>query len=411
MRLLFLLALVLNLSPSFAQTYPGTLISIQGGSYTMGNNGAPAMFTDQDPEHTVAISDFLMAETEVTNTHFVDFLNQVALLNQLYVEVGIPGDWDSDSTAIANGISWHILADSTSTEEWAGQVLIELTDTEGGGQDPLNRSWIEWDSIGNTYSVVAGYEQWPATWVSWYGAMMYADFYNVSLPTEAEWEYAARAGQQLEYPTDDGGLSYAQANYGSFGPVMDTNYLPYPSVVGTFAPNPFGIYNMTGNVSEWCLDWYDANYYQICVDSNFLNDPINLQLPDTLEVRVLRGGNHTYPGPFAMSSHRFSTPPFVTTDHMGFRVVSHNIVGLNETEEFYDFKLYPNPVKNSFTIQHVGENNELMKIEVYNTLGEKVIDLETSNGEIISMENIPAGTYYCKIMTAKVSLVKPLVKD
>ena len=152
---------------------------------------------------------------------------------------------------------------------------------------------------------------------------MFADYYSVSLPSEAEWEYVARAGQQLEYPTNDGTLSYSQANYGTgFGGPSGQTYL---TPVGTlFPPNPYGLYNMTGNVSEWCLDWYDTDFFQLCVDSNYCCNPINNNVP-SVEVKVLKGGNHTYPGPFAMSSHRFDTPPFVTTDHMGFRVVTRSV--------------------------------------------------------------------------------------
>jgi len=156
--------------------------------------------------------------------------------------------------------------------------------------------------------------------------MMYADYYGVTLPTEAEWEYAARAGQQLEYPTNDGNLSYSQANYGTgFGGPSGETYLT--PVGELYPPNPFELYNMAGNVSEWCLDWYDENFYQTCVDNNNYLNPLNDNIPEDVEVKVLRGGNHTYPGIFATSSHRFDTPPFVTTDHMGFRVVMHNSQG------------------------------------------------------------------------------------
>ena len=265
------------------------------------------MFNDQDPEHSVTIEDFQMGETEVTNADYVVFLNEMASLGNLFVEEGIPGDWSSDSIEISNGHAWSILADSTLLDEWSGQVLIKLSNIAGGGQDPLNRCWIEWDSTSNIYSVVPGYENWPTAWVNWYGAMMYADYYNVSLPTEAEWEYAARAGQQLEYPTNNGYLSHSQANYGSFGSTSDPNYLPYLSAVGDlFQPNPFGLFNMTGNVSEWCLDWYDPDFYQISVDSNYCCNPINNNVPGGIAVKVLRGGNYT-----SVSYTHLTMPPIL----------------------------------------------------------------------------------------------------
>jgi formylglycine-generating enzyme required for sulfatase activity len=318
-----------------------------------------------------------MGETEVTNADYVIFLNEMASLGNLFVEEGIPGDWSSDSIEISNGHAWSILADSALLGEWSGQVLIKLSNIAGGGQDPNNRCWIEWDSTSNIYSIVPGYENWPVAWVSWYGAMMYVDYYNVSLPTEAEWEYAARAGQQLEYPTNNGYLSHSQANYGSFGSTSDPHYLPYLSAVGElFQPNPFGLFNMTGNVSEWCLDWYDPDFYQISVDSNYCCNPINNNVPIGIAVKVLRGGNYTYPGAFAMSSHRFDTPPFVTTDHMGFRVVMREQLDAKiETiipERFTLHQNYPNPFNPVTTLRYELPNNSLVKIIIYSMLGRKV---------------------------------------
>ena len=366
-----------SISLSIGQTYPGTMISILGGTFIMGNNNPPPMFNDQDPEHSVTIEDFQMGETEVTNADYVVFLNEMASLGNLFVEEGIPGDWSSDSIEISNGHAWNILADSALLGEWSGQVLIKLSNIAGGGQDPLNRCWIEWDSTSNIYSVVPGYENWPVAWVNWYGAMMYADYYSVSLPTEAEWEYAARAGQQLEYPTNNGYLSHSQANYGSFGSTSDPNYLPYLSSVGElFQPNPFGLFNMTGNVSEWCIDWYDPDFYQISVDSNYCCNPINNNVPVGIAVKVLRGGNYTYPGAFAMSSHRFDTPPFVTTDHMGFRVVIREQLDAKiETilpERFTLHQNYPNPFNPVTALRYDLPKNSLVTIIIYDMLGRDV---------------------------------------
>ena len=250
----------------------------------------------------------------------------MASIDNLVIEEGVPGDWSSTPEEIANGHAWSIKADSTLLGLWAGQVLIKLSDIAGGGQHPLNRCWIELDTTTYTFSVIEGFEDWPASWVSWYGAMMYANYYSVTLPTEAEWEYAARAGQQLEYPTNDGNLSYSQANYGTGwgGPSGETYLTPIGEI---YPPNPFGLYNMAGNVSEWCLDWYYENFYQTCVDNDIYLNPINDGIAGNLERKVLRGGNHTYPGHVAMSSSRTDTPPFVTTDHMGFRVLLHTSQG------------------------------------------------------------------------------------
>ena len=319
---------------SFGQTLPSSvvMIDIPGGTFIMGNNSSPPMFDDQDPEHEVTVDGFKMSTTEISNAQYLIFLNEMAALDYLIIEEGVPGDWSSDSTEIANGFAWSIKAENYVSGLWAGEVLIKLSSIAGGGQNPLNRCWIELDTNSYTFSVVEGYENWPAAWVSWYGAMMYADYYDVSLPSEAEWEYAARAGQQLEYPTNDGELSYYQANYGTgFGGPNGETYL---TPVGELFPaNPYGLYNMAGNVSEWCLDWYDADFFQFCVDNNYCCNPINDNISEDGELKILKGGSHTYPAPFAMSSHRFDTPPFVTTDHMGFRVVERtNSVGLNEVK-------------------------------------------------------------------------------
>ena len=372
----------LLLGEAICQTYPGIMINISGGTFTMGNNNPPFMFDDQDPEHLVTIDDFTLGETEVSNAYYVIFLNDMASLGNLMIEEGVPGDWSSDSTEIANGHAWSIMADSTLSGLWSGKVLIKLSDIAGGGQHPLNRCWIELDTTSYIFSVVEGYENWPASWVNWYGAMMYADYYGLSLPTEAEWEYAARAGQQLEYPTNDGNLSYSQANYGTgFGGPSGETYL---SPVGElFPPNPFGLYNMTGNVSEWCLDWYDANFYQTCVDNNYSLNPFNDNIPEDVEVKVLRGGSHTYPGPFAMSSHRFDTPPFVTTDHMGFRVALR-MQQLNSKKEIQLPKIinlhqnYPNPFNPITILRYDLPEDANVSITIYNMMGKKVSTLVSS---------------------------------
>jgi len=247
---LTLIVVFLSITTSFCQTYPGTLLNIAGGSFTMGNNNPPPMFNDQDPEHDVTVDDFKMGETEVPNAYYVVFLNDMASLGNLIIEEGIPGDWSSTPEEIANGHAWSIMADSTLLGLWAGEVLIKLSDIAGGGQHPLNRCWIELDTTSYTFSVVEGYENWPASWVSWYGAMMYADYYGVNLPTEAEWEKACCWNEERQektiFPWGDEEPKETQANLLESHLWAQTEIGSYPD-----GKSPAGCQQMMGDVWEW----------------------------------------------------------------------------------------------------------------------------------------------------------------
>ena len=149
---------------------------------------------------------------------------------------------------------------------------------------------------------------------------------------------------------------------------------------------------MTGNVSEWCLDWYDADFFQLCIDSNYCCNPINNNVPDSIEVKVLKGGSHTYPGPFAMSSHRFDTPPFVTTDHMGFRVVERiNVTGMVTPESLEKLQVYPNPTSNHLSITvEKGLNNDL---KIYSITGKLLFSNNNQGTITIDVSKWNRGVY------------------
>ena len=123
------------------------------------------------------------------------------------------------------------------------------------------------------------------------------------LPTEAEWEYACRAGITTAYSFGNR-LTKAIANYGD-GPRGSTK------VVGSYKPNAFGLYDMHGNVSEWCEDWYAAYPAGAVVDPKG---------PLTGEKRVLRGGSYTGSGSWVRSSTRNSFAPPFPFDNHGFRL-------------------------------------------------------------------------------------------
>jgi formylglycine-generating enzyme required for sulfatase activity len=133
------------------------------------------------------------------------------------------------------------------------------------------------------------------------------------LPTEAEWEYACRGGKRRPMPFQFGNtLSVGQANFDcgkSFGGALNQ-----PCEVGNFEPNLFGLFDMHGNVREWCSDWYDKVYYK----SSPKSDPKG---PTKGRSRVVRGGSWMQDGDYCRSTHRDNRDPAKPDHYTGFRVV------------------------------------------------------------------------------------------
>ena len=136
------------------------------------------------------------------------------------------------------------------------------------------------------------------------------------LPTEAQWEYACRAGTTTPFYTGDT-ISTDQANYNgnfAYGDGKKGRYREKPTPVGSFAPNPFGLYDMHGNLWEWCQDWYGKSYYS----QSPIEDP---QGPSSGLVRVLRGGCWLYAVRQMRSANRHWYVPTHWSSNIGFRVV------------------------------------------------------------------------------------------
>lgn len=152
----------------------------------------------------------------------------------------------------------------------------------------------EWQKVmGFNPAVFQDSPDFPVEMVSWDDAQLFIDKLNelnntsqYRLPTEAEWEYAARAGSTTMYNTGDT-ISGALANFNGTFPFalnLRDEYRKTPTPVGSFPANAFGLYDMHGNVWEWCHDWYQSDYYQ---KSPTQNPPG----PETGQMKVLRGGS------------------------------------------------------------------------------------------------------------------------
>ena len=266
------------------------------------------------PIVSITLSGFKISEKEITNSEYINFLNSAYSNNWITIstiQVNDPCGSYTENMVIGSGDAPNV-----------GEVFLQLGESGGctssGEEEHINnKSWISFNSSNNTFELLdTSKSDWPVNWVKWYGAYAFVKYYNVSLPSEAQWEYSSRGGKQLKYPTDDGSLSLSKANYNGETPGI---YNPngHSFLVGSYNPNPYGLYDMGGNVWEWCQDYYSDSFY-----SDDVIDPINT-IAGVESKRVRRGGSWNYHSDTLLTYARASDFENRGNNHFGFRIVKN----------------------------------------------------------------------------------------
>ncbi len=229
------------------------MVVIKGGKFERGSDQGGR---DERPRHKILLKSFALDIHPVTNEQFVLFLEVMG------------GEKDANNQDI-------IQLKESRIKKHSGKLVIE-----------------------------SGYSKHPVIGVTWYGAIAYAKWVGKRLPTEAEWEVASYGKQNgVIYPT---GMSIerTQANFFSSDTIS----------VKSYSPNAYGLYDMAGNVYEWCQDWYGYNYYEVS-----MQEPENPQGPLQGVYRVLKGGCWKSLKEDMRCSHRHRNNPGIVNRTYGFR--------------------------------------------------------------------------------------------
>nr|WP_195907878.1 formylglycine-generating enzyme family protein [Microbacterium gorillae] len=277
-------------------------VEIPAGSFMMGDSSGDANVGDgETPRHEVTLAGFRMDATPVTNADFARF-------------VGATG--------------YH-----TEAERWGFSAVFQpalaAPETDIMGPAAGTPWWLgvrgaDWAHPGGANSSIDGLEDHPVVHVGWTDATAYCAWVGRRLPTEADWEYAARGGlANRKYPwgddeVDAGGWR-ANIFQGEFPRIntADDGYLT-TAPVRSFAPNGYGLWQMVGNVWEWCQDRFDPRTYTPAA----VTDPHG---PEAGEVRVMRGGSYlchiSYCNRYRNSARTGNTPDS-SMGNTGFRTVA-----------------------------------------------------------------------------------------
>jgi formylglycine-generating enzyme required for sulfatase activity len=306
------------------------MVSIPGGTFVMGRDDGPRNtmdglrnIEDERPAHPVAVGPFLIDRTEVTNAQFAAFVKATGYLTV--------------AERKPDPVRYPQLAEYDRIAGSAVFVPVEAPLDPRAWATPYPPWWRYvpgacWRRPEGQGTNLKGKGNYPAVQIAWEDAAAYAKWAGKRLPTEAEWEFAARGGLDRkpycwgDAAQGEGGKWYANAHQGTF-PKEDSGADGFAGVapVKQFPPNGYGLYDMSGNVWEWCSDWYDPNYYAVSPKDNPQGPEKGALVEGEAQPqRVRRGGSFLCDDRYCrryLPSARDKNPPDSAANHTGFRCV------------------------------------------------------------------------------------------
>jgi formylglycine-generating enzyme len=311
---------------------PEGMVWVPGGEFSMGASessdglcGVHGVTRDALPVHRVYVDGFWMDETEVTNAQFARFVKATG-----YVTVAerTPTAEEFPGAPAANLVTGSTVFTPTLTP-------VALTDHYRWWRYQKGANWRHPEGPGSSIKRRDGY---PAVQVAWEDAAAYAKWAGKRLPTEAEWEFAARgglSGKLYAWGEDfhPGGKAAANTYQGPF-PVKDTGEDGYAGLapVKSFAPTGYGLYDIAGNAWEWVSDWYRPDYYARLASTGIVarnpqgpDEPFDPAEPGEKK-RVQRGGSFLCTDQYCtryMVGTRGRGEARTASNHLGFRCVKN----------------------------------------------------------------------------------------
>lgn len=313
---------------------PANMVWIPTQTFLMGSN-SPLAKPNEKPAHLVKINGFWIDKYDVTNAEFAEFVNATGYLTTAERKP----DWKTLEVQLPSGTPRP-----PESKLLPGAMVFVGTKTAV----PLDNSSRWWRYVPGTSwrhpegpnSTIVGKDNFPVVQVSYQDALAYAKWVGKRLPTEAEWELAARGGlKQADYAWGDEFKPHNQRMANTFigkqFPVVDPAYQNKirPTKVGSYPPNGYGLYDMAGNVWQWVADWYREDAFLQAANNQKIIynpqgptdsfDPNDTYAPPNAPKHVIRGGSFLCDENFCTSyrtSARRGVDPYNPMEHIGFRL-------------------------------------------------------------------------------------------